>query len=81
MAQAALIQPLNTAGQLDPAGKYVLLSIGMSNTNPGVLRRLWHDVRDVDVRGAGSRRPGRESRDARHCERCPRWSGRAEQST
>ena len=32
MAQAALIQPLNTAGQRDPAGKYVLLSIGMSNT-------------------------------------------------
>jgi hypothetical protein len=32
MAQAALIQPVNTAGQPDPAGKYVLLSIGMSNT-------------------------------------------------
>ena len=31
-AQAALIQPLNAAGQPDPAGKYVLLSIGMSNT-------------------------------------------------
>jgi hypothetical protein len=31
IARAAAIQPLNTAGQPDPAGKYVLLSIGMSN--------------------------------------------------
>ena len=32
LAQARLIRPLNTAGQADPNGKYVLLSIGMSNT-------------------------------------------------
>jgi hypothetical protein len=31
-AAAALIRPLNVAGQPDPNGKYILLSIGMSNT-------------------------------------------------
>jgi hypothetical protein len=31
-ARAAAVQPLNTAGQPDPNGKIVLLSIGMSNT-------------------------------------------------
>jgi hypothetical protein len=30
--KAAAIQPLNTQGQPDPNGKYVLISIGMSNT-------------------------------------------------
>jgi len=30
--RAAAIQPLNTQGQPDPNGKYVLVSIGMSNT-------------------------------------------------
>jgi hypothetical protein len=32
LEHAAAIQPRNTAGIPDPAGKYVLLSIGMSNT-------------------------------------------------
>ena len=32
LAHAAAIQPRNVAGAPDPAGKYVLLSIGMSNT-------------------------------------------------
>ena len=32
LAHAAAIQPRDTAGNPDPAGKYVLLSIGMSNT-------------------------------------------------
>ena len=32
LAHAAAIQPRNTAGFPDPAGRYVLLSIGMSNT-------------------------------------------------
>jgi hypothetical protein len=32
LAQARLIRPLNAAGLPDPNGKYVLLSIGMSNT-------------------------------------------------
>jgi hypothetical protein len=31
-AQAALIQPRDTAGRPNPSGKYILLSIGMSNT-------------------------------------------------
>jgi hypothetical protein len=32
LASASRIQPLDAAGNPDPAGKYVLLSIGMSNT-------------------------------------------------
>ena len=32
MARAGAIEPLNVDGDFDPAGKYVLLSIGMSNT-------------------------------------------------
>src|SRR5262249_10945433 len=31
-AQAAAVAPRNLAGNLDPAGKYVLISLGMSNT-------------------------------------------------
>src|SRR5262245_50311875 len=33
MSRAANMQPLNTAGQPDPNGKFVLISIGMSNTS------------------------------------------------
>jgi hypothetical protein len=33
MARATNMQPLNTAGQPDPNGKFVLISIGMSNTS------------------------------------------------
>jgi hypothetical protein len=32
LARAASVQPLNTQGQPDPNGKYVFISIGMSNT-------------------------------------------------
>src|SRR3954464_9372408 len=32
LARGAAVQPLNTAGQPTPTGKYVMLSIGMSNT-------------------------------------------------
>jgi hypothetical protein len=32
LSRAAAIRPLNTLGQPDPNGKYVLISIGMSNT-------------------------------------------------
>ena len=33
MARSVNMQPLNTAGQPDPNGKYVLMSVGMSNTS------------------------------------------------
>lgn len=37
MARSAQIQPLNTAGQPDPNGKIILMSMGMSNTTQSFL--------------------------------------------
>lgn len=47
LAAAAQIQPLNEAGQPDPTGKIVLMSVGMSNTTSefGAFTQLVHDQR------------------------------------
>lgn len=47
LAASARIQPLNEAGQPDPAGKIVLMSVGMSNTTSefGAFSNLVHEQR------------------------------------
>ncbi len=59
---AAQIEPRDTAGNPDPAGSIVVLSIGVSNTRSefGMLRRRVGDSADTDVLLVNGAQPGED---------------------
>ena len=58
LTRAAGMTPLNTLGQPDPNGKFVMLSIGMSNTSQNVRQRQRNYLAVLFTHGTAARSSG-----------------------